>query len=117
MSHSITLFNEISLTNKLFILINYSNQTNTKVRIRKSDILTKATDDSGYKLDKSNKLTFIENHLNVSKSNEKRKIVNQFLNDINQVELKSKLKLEEFQKSSKLNHSRMLTRRIELANI
>nr|YP_009550423.1 hypothetical protein Ycf95 [Characiopsis acuta]QAA11350.1 hypothetical protein Ycf95 [Characiopsis acuta] len=111
MSHSITLFNELSLTNKLLILVNYSTQTNTKIRIRKSDILTKSLDTSGYKLGEDNKLTFIENHLNFSPTNQRIR-TNQFLNEIKQIQMKSKIKIEEIQKSRKLNQSRMLTTQI-----
>jgi hypothetical protein len=111
MSHSITFFNELSLTSKLLILVNYSTQTNTKIRIRKSDILTKSLDTSGYKLGKDNKLTFIENHLNLSNTRERRKI-NQFLNDIKQIQLKSKIKIEELQNSRKLNQSRLVTTKL-----
>nr|YP_010478887.1 hypothetical protein Ycf95 [Neustupella aerophytica]UVI61192.1 hypothetical protein Ycf95 [Neustupella aerophytica] len=116
MSHSITLFNELSLTSKLLILVNYSKQTNTKIRIRKLDILTKSLDTSGYKLDKDQKLTFIENHLNFSKTKERGNI-NQFLNDIKQLQLKSKIKIEELQNSSRLNQSRMLTTKIASAPV
>nr|YP_010478605.1 hypothetical protein Ycf95 [Chlorobotrys sp.]UVI60910.1 hypothetical protein Ycf95 [Chlorobotrys sp.] len=111
MSHSITLFNELSLTNKLLILVNYSNQTNVKVRIRKSDILTKSLDTSGYKLGKDSKLTFIENHL-IFSSLKEHKIMSHFINDIKQIQLKTKIKVEEVQKSRNSNQSRLLTSKI-----
>jgi hypothetical protein len=109
MSHLIKLFNIPNLTNKLFLLVNHSNSTNTKVRIRKKEILTKANDNSGYKLDQNQKLIYLENHLNFSKSNQSKQILNQFLNDIKQFELKSKLKIEELQRTKKLNQSRLIT--------
>lgn len=109
MSHSITLFNDLNLTNKLLILVNYSNQINTKIRIRKSEILTKTNDNSGYKLSKDNTLTFMENHLGVSRSKEKRQVLNQFLQEIKQVDIKSKINIKELQKSNKVNQSRILT--------
>lgn len=112
MSHSITLFNDLNLTNKLLLLVNYSTQVNTKIRIRKSDILTKSIDTSGYKLGKDNKLTFIENHLNFTRTKEQGKI-NQFLNDIRQLQLKSKIKVEELQNTRNLNHSRILTTKLD----
>lgn len=111
MSHSITLFNELSLTSKLLILINYSKQMNTKIRIRKSDILTKSLDTSGYKLGKNRKLSFVENHLNFSKTKEDRSI-HKFVNSIKQLQLKSKINIEESQNSRQLNQSRMLTTKI-----
>lgn len=116
MSHSITLFNELSLTSKLLILVNYSTQTNTKIRIRKSDILTKSLDTSGYKLGEDNKLTFIENHLNFSPTKERIR-TNQFLNEIKQIQLKSKIKIEELQNSNRLNQSRMLTTKLGAVTI
>lgn len=112
MSHSITLFNELSLTNKLLILINHSNQTNSKIRIRKSEILTKYVDTSGYKLSKDNKLTFLENHLNFTNTTQRTKVLNQFLNEIQQIQLKSRINIEELQKSSKLNQSRIITTKL-----
>ena len=117
MSHSITLFNELNLTNKLLILVNYSNQINTKIRIRKSEILTKTNDDSGYKLSQDNTLTFMENHLGVSRNVEKRQLLNQFLQEIKQVDLKSKINIKELQKSKKLNQSRILTTKLAAARI
>jgi hypothetical protein len=117
MSHSITLFNELNLTNKLLILVNYSNQINTKIRIRKSEILTKTNDDSGYKLSSNNTLTFMENHLGLSKGKEKRQLLNQFLQEIKQVDLKSKINIKELQKSKNLNKSRILTTKLAEVNI
>ena len=109
MSHSITLFNELNLTNKLLILVNYSNQINTKIRIRKSEILTLTNDESGYKLSQDDTLTFMENHIGLSKSKEKSQILNQFLQEIKQVDLKSKINIQELQNSGRLNQSRILT--------
>lgn len=117
MSHSITLFNELNLTNKLLILVNYSNQINTKIRIRKSEILTKTNDDSGYKLGKDNTLTFMENHLNISKGKEKRHLLNQFLQEIKQVDIKSKINIKELQKSKNTNQSRILTTKLTSVSI
>jgi aspartate oxidase len=117
MSHSITLFNELNLTNKLLILVNYSNQTNTKIRIRKSEILTKTNDNSGYKLSQNNTLTFMENHLGISRNKERQQILNQFLQEIKQVDIKSKINVKELQKSNKLNQSRILTARIASARV
>ena len=117
MSHSITLFNELNLTNKLLILVNYSNQINTKIRIRKSEILTKTNDDSGYKLGKDNTLTFMENHLTLSKGKEKRQLLNQFLQEIKQVDIKSKINIKELQKSKNINQSRILTTKLTSVSI
>lgn len=117
MSHSITLFNELNLTNKLLILVNYSNQINTKIRIRKSEILTKTNDESGYKLGKNNTLTFMENHLGLSKGKEKRLLLNQFLQEIKQIDLKSKINIKELQKSKNLNKSRILTTKLTEVSI
>ena len=117
MSHSITLFNQLNLTNKLLILVNYSNQINTRIRIRKSEILTKTNDDSGYKLSHDNTLTFMENHSEVSRNIEKRQLLNQFLQEIKQVDLKSKINIKELQKSKKLNQSRILTMTLTAARI
>nr|YP_010478744.1 hypothetical protein Ycf95 [Eustigmatophyceae sp. WTwin 8/9 T-6m6.8]UVI61049.1 hypothetical protein Ycf95 [Eustigmatophyceae sp. WTwin 8/9 T-6m6.8] len=117
MSHSITLFNELSLTNKLLILINHSNQTNAKIRIRKSEILTKYVDTSGYKLGNDNKLTFLENHLNFTNPTQRTKVLNQFLNEIQQIQLKSKINIEELQKTSKVNQSRILTTKLGITTI
>jgi predicted neuraminidase len=116
MSHSITLFNELSLTSKLLILVNYSTQTNTKIRIRKSDILTKSLDTSGYKLGEDNKLSFLENHLKISPVKERIKTT-QFLSEIKQIQLKSKIKIYELQKSKKLNQSRMVTTKLDYVKI
>jgi len=117
MSHSITLFNELNLTNKLLILVNYSNQINTKIRIRKSEILTKANDNSGYKLSRNNTLTFMENHLGLSKGKEQRQLLNQFLQEIKQVDIKSKINIKELQKSKNINQSRILTTRLTQVSI
>ena len=117
MSHSITLFNELNLTNKFLILVNYSNQINTKIRIRKSEILTKTNDNSGYKLSQDNTLTFMENHLGVSRNKEKRQVLNQFLQEIKQVDIKSKINVKELQKSNKLNQSRILTTKVSLSRV
>ena len=117
MSHSITLFNELNLTNKLLILVNYSNQTNTKIRIRKSEILTKTNDNSGYKLSRDNTLTFMENHLGISRNKERKQILNQFLQEIKQVDIKSKINVKELQKSNKLNQSRILTTKLASARV
>lgn len=112
MSHSITLFNELNLTNKLLILVNYSNQINTKIRIRKSEILTINNDKSGYKLNQNNTLTFMENHIELSKNKDKRQILNQFLQEIKQANIKSKINIQELQKSERLNQSRILTTKL-----
>lgn len=112
MSHSITLFNELNLTNKLLILVNYSNQINTKIRIRKLEILTLTNDESGYKLSQNDTLTFMENHIGLSKSKEKNQILNQFLQEIKQVDLKSKINIQELQNSGRLNQSRILTTKL-----
>lgn len=117
MSHSITLFNELNLTNKLLILVNYSNQINTKIRIRKSEILTLANDESGYKLSQDNTLTFMENHIGLSKGKEKRQILNQFLQEIKELDVKSKISIQELQKSRSLNKSRILTTKLASVKI
>lgn len=117
MSHSITLFNELNLTNKLLILVNYSNQINTKIRIRKSEILTLTNDESGYKLSQDYTLTFMENHIGLSKGKEKRQILNQFLQEIKQVDIKSKINIQELQKSGRLNQSRILTTKLASVRI
>ncbi|AFZ64288.1 hypothetical protein Naga_1Chloroplast78 (chloroplast) [Nannochloropsis gaditana] len=117
MSHSITLFNELNLTNKLLILVNYSNQANTKIRIRQSEILTKTNDNSGYKLDPNGTLTFMENHLGISKSKEKTKLLNQFLQEIKQVDIKSKINIKELQRSKNLSQSRILTTKLTKISI
>lgn len=114
MSHSIKLFNEISLSNKLFILITHSNSTNTKIRIRKTEILTKGSDNFGYKLDFNKKLVALEDHYNLQKANENKKALKNFLTNVNQFELKSKIKVEELQKSTKLNRSRLITPKVVL---
>ena len=117
MSHSITLFNDLNLTNKLLILVNYSNQINTKIRIRKSEILTKTSDNSGYKLSKDNTLTFMENHLGVSRNKDKRHVLTQFLQEIQQVDIKSKIDVKELQKSNKLTQSRILTAKLSSSRV
>lgn len=117
MSHSITLFNDLNLTNKLLILVNYSNQINTKIRIRKSEILTRTNDNSGYKLSKDNTLTFMENHLGVSRNKEKTQVLNQFLQEIQQVDIKSKINVKELQKSNKVNQSRILTAKLASSRV
>lgn len=114
MSHSIKLFNELSLTNKLFILITHSNSTNTKIRIRKTEILTKGSDSSGYKLDSNKKLVALEDHINLNRTSENKKVLKNLLNNINQFELKSKIRVEELQKSKKLNQSRLITPKVVL---
>lgn len=117
MSHSITLFNELNLINKLLILVNYSSQINTKIRVRKSEILTKTNDNSGYKLNKDNTLTFMESHLGLSKGKEKRQLLNQFLQEIKQVDIKSKINIKELQKSKTINQSRILTTKLTQVSI
>ncbi len=117
MSHSITLFNELNLTNKLLILVNYSNQINTKIRIRKSEILTLTNDESGYKLSQDDTLTFMENHIGLSKSKEKRQILNKFLQEIKQFDIKSKINIQELQNSGRLSQSRILTTKLASVKI
>ncbi len=112
MSHSVTMFNQFSLKNMVFILVNYSNQTNTKIRIRKNEILTKSNDFSGYQLTKENKLTFIDNHLNLNS----KKFVNEYLKELKQIEVKSQLKVKEIQKLSRSNKSRILTTKLTMVN-
>lgn len=114
MSHSITLINELSLSNKLLILVNHSNQTNTKVRIKKSAILTKSTDNSGYKLGKYNTLVFLENHLNSRTKIDTRNILKQFLTDINEFSIKAKINIQEYQQSTKENQFRLISSKLNV---
>ena len=116
MSHSVTMFNQFSLKNMVFILVNYSNQTNTKIRIRKNEILTKNHDFSGYQLTKDNKLTFIDNHLNLASNLNSKKFVNEYLQELKQIEVKSKLKVKEIQKLRRSNKSRILTTKLSMVN-
>lgn len=116
MSHSVTMFNQFSLKNMVFILVNYSNQTNTKIRIRKNEILTRSNDFSGYQLTKDNKLTFIDNHLNLASNLNSKQFVNEYLKELKQIEVKSKLKVKEIQKLRRSNKSRILTTKLSMVN-
>ncbi len=88
MSHSVTMFNQFSLKNMVFMLVNYSSQTNTKIRVRKNEILTKSFDSSGYQLSKNNRLTFIDNHENVASSLTSKKFISEYLQELKHIELK-----------------------------
>lgn len=112
MSHLITLFNELSLTNKIVILLKHSHEQGTKVRIRRSEILSLNRNDSGYKLSRDNSLNFMENHLALSRTKENKQTLNQFLHELHQTDLKANINIQEFQKSKNLNRSRILTTKI-----
>nr|YP_009551127.1 hypothetical protein Ycf95 [Pseudellipsoidion edaphicum]QAA12053.1 hypothetical protein Ycf95 [Pseudellipsoidion edaphicum] len=112
MSHSVTMFNQFSLKNMVFMLINYSSQTNTKIRIRKNEILTKSFDSSGYQLNKQNRLTFIDNHKNVASNLNQKKFVTQYLQELKCIELKSHFKVEEVQRLKRSTKSRILSTRL-----
>lgn len=112
MSHSVTMFNQFSLKNMVFMLVNYSSQTNTKIRIRKNEILTKSFDSSGYHLSKNNKLTFIDNHQNLASNLNSKKYITEYLQEIKHLELKSQFKVKEVQKVKRSNKSRILTRKL-----
>lgn len=112
MSHSVTMFNEFSLKNMVFMLVNYSSQTNTKIRIRKNEILTKSFDSSGYQLNKNNRLTFIDNHQNLATNINSKTFVNEYLQELKHLELKSQFKVKEVQKLKRFNKSRILTTKL-----
>ena len=59
----------------------------------------------------------MENHLWLSKGKEKRQLLNQFLQEIKQVDIKSKINIKELQKSKNINQSRILTTKLTQVSI
>lgn len=112
MSHSVTMFNQFSLKNLLFILVNYSSKTNSKVRIRKNEILTKSIDSSGYHLNENSRLTFMHSHTNQNAISQQKNFVKDYLQDLKYIQAKANLRVKEIQKIRQTKKSRILTKKV-----